>query len=125
LALAVFDFTTMAAEFAVLASGSKFVAMFAALFAGLLAGMFAGMLAAIRITGELAVPVEGLPDGTAADVFEVKVGVATLTESGVGFEGAATGEDMGRTAGAVWPESCEALTGCGTAVFLLDVPSAV
>jgi hypothetical protein len=69
--------------------------------------------AAIRITGELPTPAEGLSsvDVAAAAVLGAKLWVDELSRSGVLAEGA-TGEDAGARAGANRPESWGVLTGC-------------
>jgi hypothetical protein len=73
--------------------------------------------AAIRITGELPTPADGLSGGIAVAVLGAKLWVDQLARSGVLTEGA-TGEDMGAGAGAACPESWGVLTGC-----VLDLPS--
>ena len=74
--------------------------------------------AAIRITGELPTPADGLSGGAAVAVLGAKLWVAELARSSVVVEGAATEEDAGAGAGAGRPESWGVLTGGG-----LDLPS--
>ena len=93
----VVDFTCMGAESACLVPGSE--------------------SAAIRITGELLTPADGLSGGIAVAVLGAKLWVDELARSGVLTEGA-TGEDLGAGAGAACPESWGVLTGC-----VLDLPS--
>ena len=84
---------------------------------------FAAMIAAIRVTGELPAPADGLSGSVAMAVLGAKVGFAEFVRSGVLVEGAATGEDVGARAGAgCCPESWGALTGGGTGV-VLDLPN--
>jgi hypothetical protein len=68
-------------------------------------------LAAIRSTGELPEPADGLSAAVAAAVFGAKVWLAELARSTVSVEGAVVGEDMGRSAGAGCPEFCGVLEG--------------
>ncbi len=52
---------------------------------------FAAMIAAIRVTGELPAPADGLSGSVAMAVLGAKVGFAEFVRSGVLVEGAATG----------------------------------
>ena len=102
LAPELFDFTSMGAESGFFVSGSGFDA--------------------IRITGGLPTPADGFSIGAAVAVLGAKVWVVELAWPGVLVEGAATGEDMGASAGAGRPESWGVLVGCGAGA-VLDLPS--
>src|SRR5208283_1680480 len=85
------DFTTMGAASLFWASGSELAAPVAA--------EFVVTFASIRVAGDLLALVDGLLDAAAVTVLEAEGRVVRLAESGVGFAGPSTGEDMGCRAG--------------------------